>query len=82
MKAALKSILLASSQISAASSAEDIAIAIHFIAIRIPTSGRWLTLRLTAGCSCLTWTDKLTILCGIEGRLWNHVKQYWFYGNI
>jgi hypothetical protein len=67
--------------ISAASSAEDMANAICCIAIRIPRSGRWLALRLTAGCSCHTWTDTLTILCGIEGCMWNHVKQYWFSGN-
>jgi ABC-type uncharacterized transport system permease subunit len=68
--------------ISAASSAEDMANAIGFIAIRIPTNGSWLALRLPAGCSCLSSTDTLMIHFGIEGRIWNHLKQYWFYDSI
>jgi ABC-type uncharacterized transport system permease subunit len=64
--------------IAAASSAEDTVNAIGFITIRILTNGRWLALRLTAGCSYLAWTDWLTIHYGTEAPIWNHVKEYWF----
>jgi ABC-type uncharacterized transport system permease subunit len=47
----------------------DMVNAIGFIAIRITTSGRWLAVRLPAGCSCLASTDTLMIHYGIEGHI-------------